>query len=271
MYYNYVFVRDYGNYLWPVSIEAINPHISEILKPEQYNFAIRIQDSAVKLIELARIEGAIPLIKKFDLDKKHIVTTDDIVIFSKDEFKKLILKIIDIDEDKIDIDDEDIQNEYIFEKHKDEILKTLLAKWFPSISVYELVKIIKYLEYWGILFNNGFIITDENKEDVFIEIIEKDDDKLLETLEKLLEARESFAKFDKYFELYSVLKDKLDFMTYWDYDNLEEALEDLNNIYNEYKDKYDSEIHVSKKDLELFYKIKNEYLRKKLPKKSQEK
>ena len=60
------------------------------------------------------------------------------------------------------------------------------------------------------MFNKGFIITDDNKEDVFIEIIEKDDDKLLNILERYLQEREDFEVFRKLLiKFYKIIKLKL--------------------------------------------------------------
>ena len=73
----------------------------------------------------------------------------------------------------------------------------------PDLFVY-------YIEYFDVLFelaNKGFFITDENKEEKYLEILETENDELIDLLEKYLEVKEKlnpiiFLKkhFDKKFD-----------------------------------------------------------------------
>ena len=72
----------------------------------------------------------------------------------------------------------------------------------PDIFVY-------YIEYFDVLFeltNKGYFITDENKEEKYLEILETEDDELIDLLEKYLEIKEKLTpiiylkkSFDKKF------------------------------------------------------------------------
>jgi len=263
MYYTYVFMKKVSdNYYQPISIDRVFQTVAPFLKLDNFDLAARIDDQAIRLIEYAWKNKEFPLIKA---DYGDMVSVDKIIVFSMEEFRKEILATRNPNKLKgktIEelFDDEDLKNEYLFEKRKEEILKEILNQFFPMFNVWDLMNMIKYLEYWGILFNEGIVISEKNKEDKFIEIIEKDDDYLLEILEKFLEAKERFDKFNKSYSVYNNLIQEMDEVMYWDFDTFEEAIGTLDKIRNTY---VAPENYTWDSDLYLFRKIRKEYLDKK--------
>jgi len=263
MYYNYAFLKRVSDmYFEVVSFDRIFKEVAEFIKPEKYDFAARIDDAAMKAIQSARAKGYIALVKYDFID---VISYDKIIIFSLDEYKKQVLKakIDALESGKYnsidDIDDEDLKNEYIFEKKKNYLLQEILNRSFPKFNMYDILNLIDYLNHWSYLFSKGFVITDENKEDIFIEIIEKDDDKLLEVLEKYLESKENFDQYKENFVIYQEVKADLEYLSYWEFDNLDEALDAIDAIRNKYLSQNGEVIILEQnttKDRELFLKLK---------------
>jgi len=256
MFSIYAFLRKISdNYYDIIATESINDQFLKIMKIDNYDFAYKIDPAAVDLVTAVRKKGGIALVKS---GFGKVILFEDIISFTPDEYvefvlkKKLKNKNINID----NFEDEDLKNEYIFETRKRDLIKTLLNEWFPMYNIFDIISIIKYLEYWGILFNAGFIVTEDNKEDVFIEIIEKDDDHLLETLEKFLESRNTFEKFESKYKIYNRISEQFEYTSYWEFNNLEEALSKLDEIYNSYVNDKDK-LKTTESDIELFYKLKN--------------
>ena len=116
------------------------------------------------------------------------------------------------------------------------------------------------MEYWGVLANAGYHLTDENKEDIFIEIIEKDDDYLVDILEKYLNTKAQFEEYSQYFGFYDSLKDEFDYIDYYDFENLEEGLKVLEDKYNDIIQ--NNTVQNYKKDVEVFREIKKNFQEK---------
>jgi hypothetical protein len=263
MYYQYVFLKRVSNmYFEAISFDRIYKEVGKFLNMEKYDFAARIDDAAMRLILSARAKGYIPLIK---YDFGDLVSFDKVIVFNQDEFRNQVLKakIDALESGKYqsinDIDDEDLKNEYIFEKKKNYLLQEILNRSFPKFNMYDIFNLIDYLNHWSYLFSKGFIITDENKEDIFIEIIEKDDDKLLDTLEKYLESKENFDQFKTNFVIYQEVKSDLEYLSYWEFDNIDEALDAIDGIRNKYLSKNGDVVILEQntiKDRELFLNLK---------------
>jgi len=256
MFSIYAFLRKISdNYYDIIATESINEQFMKIMKIDNYDFAFKIDPAAVDLITAVRKKGGIALVKS---SFNKVILFEDIISFTPEEYVKFVVKkqLKTGPDEEIDIEDEDIKNEYIFETKKRDLLKNVLNKWFPMYNIFDIINIIKYLEYWGILFNAGFVVTDENKEDIFIEIIEKDDERLLNILEKFLESKDIFNKFNEKYTIYNKLLEAFDYMSYWDFENLEEAIKALEDSYNTFVSESDK-VKSTKSDIELLYEIKN--------------
>jgi len=256
----YAFLQKEGkNYYKIYTIDFFDEELAKTLKLDNHDLALPISEQAKYFYEKATQDGYFVLLKK---ELKNLIKIEDFIIFRNSE--DIIEKI---KEENNEIEDEDIRNEMFFNDKKAEYLKDLQSKIFPAFSFFELATLYSCIIDWSELFKNGFIITDDNKEDIFIEIIERDDDKLLNILERYLQEREDFEVFRKLLIKFYRIRDELDFMSYWDYDSIEEAIEDLDKKYVEFKKEIEGEIidleEKKKEDLALFYKLKQQFKKKK--------
>jgi len=256
----YAFLQKEGkNYYKIYSIDFFDEELAKTLKLDNHDLALPISEQAKYFYEKAMQDGYYVLLKR---DLKNLIKIEDFIIFRNSE------DIVDkIKEENPEIEDEDIKNEMFFNDKKTEYLKEFQSKIFPKVSFFDLAALYSCIIDWSELFSKGFAITDDNKEDVFIEIIEKDDDKLLNILERYLQEREDFEVFRKLLIKFYKIRDELDFMSYWDYDSIEEAIEDLDKKYAEFKKEIEGELinveEKKKEDLALFYKLKQEFEKKK--------
>jgi len=262
----YAFLQQFsGPYYRIYKIEPFEKAEEEILKLKDYDLAIKITERAMHFYYQAKRDGKILLIRKDELNDSFL-HIKDFVLFSDLNITQERLKKLYEEKNEL-IDDEDIKNEIFFNNKKEEYLKRLLNYIFPNINMFNIISFYSFIEDWSTLFTSGFVINDDNKEDVFIEIIEKDDDKLLSVLERFLQEREDLEKFKKLLRKFYIIRDEFDYMSYWDYDSLDEALEELEKTYLKYKDEFENLLEKARKrkneDLALFYQLKNEFKKKK--------
>ena len=216
----YAFLEKEFDYYKIYKIEPYEKPEIELMKLDNYDLALKITERAVDFYYRALKDGKVLRIKT--IHGKSLIDVGDFAIFRNSE--EILEKI---KKNNPDIDDEDLKNEMFFNDKKEEYLKNLNRFLFPAINLFQILNMYSFLSDWTTLFNAGFVINDENKEDIFIEIIEKDDDKLLSVLERFLQEREELDKFKEVLHNFYIIRDEFDYMSYWDYDNLEEALKDL--------------------------------------------
>ena len=255
----YAFVKKVDESYFDIyKIEPFEKPEAELLKIENYDMAFKISERAMNFYYQVKKDGNIIYLKRELMD---FIDINDFVIFSNSE--KVIQKI---KETKKDIDDEDIKNEMFFEDKKTEHLKDLMNYIFPNINLFQIMNFYSYLNNWSELFTKGYVINDENKEDVFIKIIESDNDDLLIKVEKFLQEREDLSLFQKFLDDYYNLREELEYLSYWDYDNLEEALKDLEEKYLTYKKELTNLKENVKdrknNDLALYHKLRQEFKNK---------
>ncbi len=255
----YAFVQKDFDYYRIYKIEPYEKSEAELMKLDNYDLAFKISERAINFYYQALRNGQIVKVKINS--GTDFIDIKNFVVFRNSE--KIIQKI---KENNAEIDDEDIKNELFFNDKKVEYLKDLQQLIFPNVNLFQILNMYSFLDDWSTLFNAGFVINDENKEDIFIEIIEKDDDKLLSVLERFLQEREELDKFKELLRNFYIIRDDFDYMSYWDYDSLEEALEDLEKKYLQYKGELENLNKKAKErtenDLALFYKLKQEFKKK---------
>ena len=256
----YAFVEKFFDYYKIYKIESFEKTEAELMKLDNYDLAFKITERAISFYHQAIKDGSFLVIKK-DI-KGEFIDVIDFVIFNNPE--NIINKV---KENNDNIDDEDLKNELFFNNKKEEYLKELQGYIFPNVNLFQVLNLYSFIDDWSTLFGSGFTITDENKEDMFINIIEKDDDKLLSILERFLQEREELDKMKQVLRQFYIIRDDFDYMSYWDYDSLEEALTDLEKKYLEYKGELE-DINTKTKertdnDLALFYKLKQEFKKNK--------
>jgi len=230
--YRVMFFREGKYYNFPLKTELLSRNEMESYDAAGANY-LRISDLADTTIINERKKGNSILIKK-NIDDKEI-NVNDLIIIENDE--KILEKL---DENPEDIPDEELDEHYeiLFEKYKTSLINQAFIDFVPTMNITKVYDIYNYVELWSELFVKGFVVTEDNKEDIFIEIIEKDDDDLLKTLELFLDTRESFADFKKSKERYSFIKNELEDIYYFEFDNYKEAKEALDSKYKELKDKF---------------------------------
>ena len=256
MYLSFAFLKKFkdSKYYDIISIVNLSVGKAQFLMLDQYDLAFRIDKAAIKLYEHSQKDGKIILV---DLEsvEDDLILPENLLILDFNELKEIrkdeIKKKRNLE--KEDFIDEDLYFEYIFEEEKKNILEKALGTWFPAINMIFIMYAFDYMEAQLTLFSRGYIINDSNKEDIFIEIIEKDEDDLIEVLEKYIEARDELQPIFNSFKFYKKLKEELDEISYWDFDNYEEAKEKLNKIIEKYQ-QYEVK-NTSKDDKELFKKL----------------
>ena len=80
------------------------------------------------------------------------------------------------------------------------------------------------------LINKGFVITDENREDKYLEIINLDDDELIETLRNFLEAFDRLSPHLFFYRKYKEVSKLIDELQ--DKDSIVKAVEEYLKIYH---------------------------------------
>jgi hypothetical protein len=133
------------------------------------------------------------------VDSKKIVEEDDL------QYVEDLLKISE--ETKLDA-----YREKIFRQ-----MNELIANQ-QMISNYELFHFFKLNSY---LNAKGYFITDENREEKYLEIINDGDTETLRVLSEYLDSLDEFSAIDKTYEVYKEYKDKIKSAT--DFKEIEEA------------------------------------------------
>jgi len=260
MYLSFAFLKKYkdSSYYDIINILNLSTAKAQFLMLDQYDLAFRIDKAAIKLYEHSLKDKKIVLVNLDDVED-DLILPENLLILDFEEFKntrKNELKKRE-DFDKNDFIDDDLYYEYIFEEEKKNILLRALGNWFPAINMIFIMYTFDYIEAQLTLFSRGYMINDDNKEDIFIEIIEKDEDDLIEVLEKYIEAKDELQPIFNSFKFYKKLKEEIDEISYWDFEGYEEAKTELNKIVEKFQ-QYEVKNSI-KGDKELFKKIINEY------------
>jgi len=95
---------------------------------------------------------------------------------------------------------------------KIKFLKELDNFLLNNISNIGFLKYIQYLNYFNYFASNGIFITEENKEEKYIEILDLDDESAIEKLELYLTIQEELEPFLKFNETISNLKEEIIYM-----------------------------------------------------------
>ena len=263
MFLSYAFLRKLKDSRYYDIIEILNLSNgkSQFMQLDNYDLAFRIDKAAIKLFEHSKKEGKIVYVDLSDKDNE-LILTEDLLILDKENYLKLRRKEIEKSKilNKDEFADEDLYYEYIFEEEKKLILEKILGQWFPAINMIFIMYMMDLIETQMILFSRGYIITDSNKEDIFIEIIEKDEDDLIEILEKYIEAKDQFQPVFNSFKFFKKLKEEYDEISYWDYDDYEEAKNNILRLAEKYNNYYVEK--TGKSDKELFKEVYNKYIKK---------
>ena len=256
MFLSYAFLRKLkdSNYYDIIEILNLSNGKSQFMQLENYDLAFRIDKAAIKLFEHSKKEGKIVYVDLSNKDNE-LILTEDLLILDKEKYLNLRRNEISKNKNlnKEDFTDEDLYFEYIFEEEKKLILEKVLGQWFPAINMIFIMYMMDFIEAQMLLFSRGYIITDSNKEDIFIEIIEKDDDDLIEVLEKYIESKDQYLPVFNSFKFFKKLKEEYDEISYWDYDDYEEAKNDLLKLAEKYNSYYLEK--TGKKDKELFKEL----------------
>jgi len=240
----YAFLRKLHDGNWEIlEIRPLSQTIDDILKLKEYDTAFPISNSAVVLYNEVLVSINEILRVKKEFNRKEITEEDFIII----DLKKIKERSKELNSKKKIVKDEDLINEEIFEKAKTEILRKTINRWFPKINLYSIMSFIEYIDLNNFFVSKGYYITDENKEDIFIEIIEKNEEDILNKLENLLAIKQELLEFKTNYSLYFRLKEELDYLSFWDFESIDEALSELNqkvidmkneNILNTTSDEY---------------------------------
>jgi len=256
----FAFLKKMGDMYSILDITFLPKDITDKMKLLNYDLLFPIDNLAVDYyiksknteVKDSKIKYPIQVYVKKDFNQTMITVADLVII---DLNKELFM-----DNDKKtdnNIDDEDLLNEYLFEQEKDKILRDFIGYQFPKATTFDLTNFLEltmlYIEFAG----HGYFITEENKEDIFIKIIEDDNDDLLNKLEKFLELKKHVDEFKSSFQLYYEIKEDLEMTDYWDYDNFDEAMKALEEKHKEYNEKYQNEsIRTFEEEKEFLLKLK---------------
>jgi len=256
MYLSFAFLKKYkdSSYYDIINILNLSTAKAQFLMLDQYDLAFRIDKAAIKLYEHSVKDKKVVLVNLDDVED-DLILPENLLILDFNEFLKIRKKDIKNVKkiDKEDFMDDDLYYEYIFEEEKKNILNRALGFWFPAINMIFIMYTFDYMEAQLTLFSRGYIINDNNKEDIFIEIIEKDEDDLIDILEKYIEAKDELQPVFNSFKFYKKLKEELDEISYWDFEDYEEAKTELNKIIEKYQ-QYEVK-NKAKGDKELFKKL----------------
>ena len=227
----YAFLRKLHDGNWEIiEIRPLAGVLNDVLKLEEYDTAFPIAKSALEMYyEIYTARNELIRIKK-DFNRKEI-QEEDFYFIDMQKIKKRADNL-KVGKNKL-VEDEDLINEEIFEKTKTEILRKIINEWFPNLNLYNIFSFIEYIDLNNYFISQGYYITDDNKEDIFIEIIEKDDEHMLDKLEKFLSIKQELIDFKMSFSMYFRFKEDFDYMSYWDYDGIDEALDALYMRMNE--------------------------------------
>jgi len=237
----YAFLMKEMNGSWRIlEIRPINSFIDDFLKLHEYDMAFPISRSAVVMYyDLLKSANNFIRIKK-DFCTEEI-TEEDFIIH---DHQKALDKAKKAKEKNM-VKDEDLVNEEIFDQKKSEMLRKVLFEWFKFANVFDLMKFYAYFDLNNHFASAGYFITDENKEDIFIQVIEKEDFGLLDKLEDFLTIKQEIQEFKGKFGMYFKLKETFDLLSYWDFNSIEEATEALEEkikeIHIEYKVDFNKE------------------------------
>jgi len=221
-----VFIQPGKYYNYPLRIESLSTKELEIMDTSMK--FLPISDLAAGIITAERKKGNTVLISKEIIDNE--VNFNDLYIISNKDYKEI--ETMDTTK-KSDDEDEEEFKERVFEKIKADYLQKALELKMPTVTLDKVLRVYDYIEIWGRLFNKGYVITEENKEDIYIDIIEKDDEELLNLLERLLNIKSNFEEFRVQNENYINLVEEFDFMFYDDFESFDEAVQALRNKFLE--------------------------------------
>jgi len=262
MFLTYVFLKRLKDSDYYQIVETVNLSVgqSQFLQLENYDLAFRIDKAALKVYENALKNGHIVLVDLNDKDTE-VILPEDLQVIDFEEYKKIRKLEIQAQNTlaKEDFSDEDLYYEYMFEEEKKRLLSKVLNSWFPSINMIYIMYVLELIETQTILYSRGYMITEENKEDIFIEIIEKDEDDLIEILERYITAKDEVGPLFNTFAFYRKLRESFDELSYWDFDSYEEAAEELNKLTQKFNQYYIERKHANNKKAfkEIYEKIKN--------------
>jgi hypothetical protein len=149
MFLTYAFLKRYkdSDYYQIVNLVNLNTGQAQFMQLENYDLAFRIDKAAVKLYENAVKNGDFVLV---DLSNKdtEVILPQDLLIMDFDEIKKIRKQEITRNPQlsKEDFSDEDLYYEYIFEEEKKKILEQVLSRWFPTISMVNILYALELFE-----------------------------------------------------------------------------------------------------------------------------
>lgn len=157
---------------------------------------------------------------------KFFITTDEIYDFIKE---KLANNIIIINKENLNsavkiedfILDEIDYSEKLRNDSRNLIYNSISGR-FNFISMMELYNFILANNY---MFSRGFYITDENKDDFYIDIIKSENEKDIEMLEKFLYAKDMLSDSYYWFEKYTKYKEDIEATD--DKDEIDELTQNL--------------------------------------------
>lgn len=92
-----------------------------------------------------------------------------------------------------------------------------------------LIAFMEFIRCHDILASHGYFITDENREELYIDILNKDDQKLLDILQKYIDLSDSFDKVLVEIDRYKTVVQKVQ-------ECLPEDIESVNNAVKDYLD-----------------------------------
>jgi len=148
------------------------------------------------------------------------------IIYVKEEafLKKVLTKdsFIIIPKEKIEGNEKTESEELEIEKNK--ILTQLDRFLSNNINKFEFLKFIQYISYFNYFASKGIFITEENKEDKYIEILELDDEQAINKLEKYLTIQDELKLFILKNEKISDIKEEIE---YADENEIKQIQEDI--------------------------------------------
>jgi len=153
-----------------------------------------------KYYEVSRYEDTITILKPITPKEAEELNTVNVLKIDDEKLNKFIN--LNVDEKTITINKngevELGENTYygisLRDENKVKIAKRARQKLDGIVHTSDLVYYIEFIETNNILNSRGFFITEDNKEEKYLEILEAGDEDLINTLERFLNSRDKLGK-----------------------------------------------------------------------------
>lgn len=165
---------------------------------------------------------------------EELANEDDVVAFndktgemiSNDLSDESKLVTVDLKTKKIEVKGkEDSYGNFLPGSIKEEIASLLREKFLKVVDAHTTIDMILYMEAMLALADRGFVITDDNREEKYLEVLETGNEELIDLLENYLIIRD---------EMYVIKTNKID------YNNTIQMLKETPEDAQELKDLYNS-------------------------------